>query len=49
MITLPYQGLIDQAVGFYDREYRYRPKVAQASLFFRNEKFGIDEVVALAK
>lgn len=44
MITLPYQGLIDQAVGFYDREYRYRPKVAQASLFFRNEKFGIDEV-----
>lgn len=44
MITLPYQGLIDQAVAFYNRERRYQPKVVQSSLFFRDENFGIDEL-----
>lgn len=39
--TLPYQGVINQATDWYNREYRFRPKVAQASLFFRDEAFGV--------
>lgn len=44
MITLPYQGLINQAVDFYNRERRYKPKTVQASLFFRDEAFGIGDI-----
>lgn len=44
MITLPYQGLINQAVDFYNREKRYKPRTVQASLFFRDENFAIGEV-----
>lgn len=44
MITFPYQGVIDQVVGFYNRERRYQPKVMQSSLFFREENFGIGEI-----
>lgn len=44
MITLPYQGLVNQVVGFVEREYVYSPKTVQASMFFRDESFGIGEV-----
>lgn len=44
MMTVPYQGAIDQAVNFYNRERVYKPKVVQASLFFRDENFGLDDI-----
>lgn len=44
MITLPYQGVINQAVDFYNREKVYRPRTVQTSLFFRDERFGIGSV-----
>lgn len=44
MIVLPYQGLINQAIDFYNREKVYRPRVVQSSLFFRDEAFGLDSL-----
>ena len=44
MIVLPYQGLVNQAVDFYNRETKYKPKTAQVSLFFRDEKFGLNDL-----
>lgn len=44
MITLPYQGLINQIVDGYNRERKYQPRVVQSSLFFRDESFGLSEL-----
>lgn len=44
MITLPYQGIINQAADFYKREKVYRPRVVQTSLFFRDKAFGLEEL-----
>lgn len=44
MITLPYQGIINQAVDSYNREKVYRPRVVQSSLFFRDEAFGLENL-----
>ena len=42
MITLPYQGLIDKASDFING--KQKPHTAQASLFFRDENFGLDDL-----
>ena len=44
MITLPYQGIVNQVVDFYQREKVYRPRVVQTSLFFRDKAFGLEEL-----
>lgn len=44
MTTVPYQGLVDKASELINGARRYSPHTVQASLFFRDENFGLDDI-----
>lgn len=44
MTAVPYQGLIDKASELINGSRRYSPHTTQASLFFRDENFGLDDL-----